>query len=328
MRLLLATAMLCLCTAALPAAATLEGVTFGTYISGPELSAADLQGRVVFWEYWGVNCPPCRRSISHLTELKHRYGDQLVMVANHCQSSDPAGIRSVWTDNGGDTSITVIDHGNLPGNNVTGIPRCFVFDHTGALLYSGSPFEVDAVIEEACAKAPGALVADREWTHLEREAFAIGRQQGPIASAIDSVREASESDDAAIAAEGKDLLDRVVNWAQEQEQAVASARGKQPLEAWETANKLAKLLKGDELGEPFEHMVKEMRGDRAFKKELKAAAMLGKIEAVAAEQGITNAGGKPEAAAACRKALEQVIKRYEGTVAANRAEGYIEEWKL
>ena len=33
----------------------------GSHIHGPKLKASDLKGKVVFFEYWGINCPPCYR---------------------------------------------------------------------------------------------------------------------------------------------------------------------------------------------------------------------------------------------------------------------------
>jgi hypothetical protein len=56
-RLPLAAAVLAL--AAVPAAAQtkakLDGATFGTTISGPKVEPADLKGRVVVVEFWGIN---------------------------------------------------------------------------------------------------------------------------------------------------------------------------------------------------------------------------------------------------------------------------------
>lgn len=321
-------ASLVVLAAALPGAATLDGANLGTYISGPKLDLAQLKGQVVFWEYWGVNCPPCRASIKHMVELKHELGDQVVMVYNHCQNSDPAGIRKVWAENGGDDSITVVDFGQLPGTNVSGIPHCFLFDHTGKLVFDGSPFKVADIMRETCAKAPGALVADREWSHLKAEAFAIGRQQGPIGSAIKSVRKATEDDDAAVAAEANELLGRVQAWALGAQESVQADRSAEPLAAWETANTMAGLLKGDDLSDPFKELVSELKKDKAFQEELKAAAALAKIEQVARENGITGGMGDPKAAAACKKALGQIADRFEGTAAAAKAQTYMTEWKL
>ena len=43
------------------------------YIHGPKITASSLKGKVVFFEYWGINCPPCIDSMPHLQELQDKY---------------------------------------------------------------------------------------------------------------------------------------------------------------------------------------------------------------------------------------------------------------
>ena len=45
----------------------------GSHIHGPKLKASDLKGKVVFFEYWGINCPPCIASMPHLQELQEKF---------------------------------------------------------------------------------------------------------------------------------------------------------------------------------------------------------------------------------------------------------------
>ena len=328
MRALLISGLALALTTTLPAAATLNGANFGSYISGPQVDASQFSGQVVFWEYWGVNCPPCRASISHLVSLKEELGDQVLMVANHAQSSDPANIRKVWSENGGNDRITVIDRGGLPGHQGGGIPKCYVFDHTGELVFEGHPMQVDDALRQACAKAPGKLATGYDWQHLQQEARTIGRQEGPIGGAIKSVRKSAESDDAAVVAEATELLSRVNGWVAEERAAMEAARTADPLAAWTKANTMAGLLKGDDLEDQFKEVVKEMKKDRAFQNEVKAGMALAKIEDMAAQQGVVDGSADPSVVAACKKALESVIKKYDGTVAANAANGYLTEWKL
>jgi thiol-disulfide isomerase/thioredoxin len=67
-------------------AAELKGVDLGTHLSGPRLTAADLSGKVVIFEYWGVNCPPCVANIPHVSELAAVASPEvLAVIANHCQ---------------------------------------------------------------------------------------------------------------------------------------------------------------------------------------------------------------------------------------------------
>ena len=135
---LLALTALCLIASAAQAAVTLEGIRPGAHVNGPKFDAADLKGRVVLVEYWGVNCPPCLASIPHISELQEKYGrDQFVIIANQCQDADEAKAKSVFKGRGGSDMITVINRGDLSGANVSGIPHCFLFNHEGKRRGSG-----------------------------------------------------------------------------------------------------------------------------------------------------------------------------------------------
>ena len=41
----------------------------GKVMFGEKISKAELKGKVVVLENWGVNCPPCVASLPHLAEL-------------------------------------------------------------------------------------------------------------------------------------------------------------------------------------------------------------------------------------------------------------------
>lgn len=56
------------------------------HIHGPKITIADLEGKVVFYEYWGINCPPCIASMPHLQSLQKKYGDKgFIVVGAHSQ---------------------------------------------------------------------------------------------------------------------------------------------------------------------------------------------------------------------------------------------------
>jgi hypothetical protein len=47
---------------------TAAGIQLGGHVAGPMLTPASLAHRVVLLEFWGVNCPPCIRSMPLLEE--------------------------------------------------------------------------------------------------------------------------------------------------------------------------------------------------------------------------------------------------------------------
>jgi thiol-disulfide isomerase/thioredoxin len=61
-------------------------------ISGRELSAASLRGKVVIVNFWATWCPPCRAEIPDLVALQARYADRLQVIG---VSQDEAGVEVV-----------------------------------------------------------------------------------------------------------------------------------------------------------------------------------------------------------------------------------------
>ena len=62
----------------------------GSHIHGPKLKASDLKGKVVFFEYWGINCPPCIASMPHLQELQEKFQSKgFTVIGSHSQLPSP-----------------------------------------------------------------------------------------------------------------------------------------------------------------------------------------------------------------------------------------------
>ena len=62
----------------------------GSHIHGPKLKASDLKGKVVFFEYWGINCPPCIASMPHLQELQEKFQSKVfTVIGSHSQLPSP-----------------------------------------------------------------------------------------------------------------------------------------------------------------------------------------------------------------------------------------------
>lgn len=60
------------------------------YIHGPKVNASELKGKVVFFEYWGINCPPCIASMPHLQELQNKYQSKgFTVIGSHSQGLSP-----------------------------------------------------------------------------------------------------------------------------------------------------------------------------------------------------------------------------------------------
>lgn len=61
-----------------------------SHIHGPKLKTSDLKGKVVFFEYWGINCPPCIASMPHLQELQEKFQSKgFTVIGSHSQLPSP-----------------------------------------------------------------------------------------------------------------------------------------------------------------------------------------------------------------------------------------------
>jgi len=58
--------------------ATFAELDKAQHLFGDKVTAADLKGKVVFLEYWGVRCPPCRASFPSLVALQKKF------ASSHC----------------------------------------------------------------------------------------------------------------------------------------------------------------------------------------------------------------------------------------------------
>ena len=154
---------------------------FGKVLFGEKVSKGDLKGKVVVVENWGVHCPPCIASLPHLAAMEKSNRDKgLVIIGAESQGSSKDAIKPLIEKAGVEYTITEGAEGPI---EVTGIPRAFVFDATGKLVYDGNPlgkeFEESVtkalstvtVAEPAAAAAPaastGPLIAMQAWTNSD-----------------------------------------------------------------------------------------------------------------------------------------------------------------
>ena len=310
-------------------AADLNGVNLGTHVSGPKITAADLSGKVVMFEYWGVNCPPCVANIPHVSELASLAdSEQLMVIANHCQG--PGKTAQVWKEKGGTDKPSVIEGGSLTGANVTGIPRCFIFDHTGKQVFDGHPSDVTPVLlNKLLDAAPGPLVNGGPYKFCAADAAALKSAGKPVTGVLKSLRSKAEKGKPEVQTEARALLDGVKAYCDKQMAGIASDRTENPAAAAQRLQRISFLTKGDEFGKPFEELQKELKADKVFQDEVKAAEALIAIKAQASKLGLDRGqvpASRRSEAQAIGQAIEQVCKRFPSTKAAKEAAECRDTW--
>jgi len=63
----------------------ISGKTYDVIGTAQGLKIKGLEGKVVFLEFFGHNCPPCLASIPHLIDLQNKYKDKLAIVSIEVQ---------------------------------------------------------------------------------------------------------------------------------------------------------------------------------------------------------------------------------------------------
>lgn len=158
---------------------TLSEWKLGKVLFGEKVSKDDTKGKVVVIEYWGTHCPPCIASLPHLAELEKKNRDKgLVVIGGECQGSSKDEIKPLITKAKVEYTITEGVNGPIP---VSGIPRAFVFDRDGKLVFDGYPLNPNftSAVQKALGDGPAPaasasklpsnapLIAARAWTNAE-----------------------------------------------------------------------------------------------------------------------------------------------------------------
>ena len=76
---------------------TMTDITGKTYeVTGTQqgLNIKGLEGKVIFLEFFGHNCPPCLASIPHLINLQKKYPNKLAVVSIEVQGYNNATLKA------------------------------------------------------------------------------------------------------------------------------------------------------------------------------------------------------------------------------------------
>lgn len=132
-----------------------------------KVSAAELRGKVVFIEYWGLHCPPCIAAMPKLQELYARYKDDgFVLIASHVQGPNEEAINKLFSEK--KLTFTSCDHFWLPqGHPQGGIPFSVLVGVDGKVVAMGHPVRVEPLVADEIKRAKGGLPI-LSGVHLEK----------------------------------------------------------------------------------------------------------------------------------------------------------------
>lgn len=133
--------------------------------------------QIVVVEFWATWCPPCIKSIPHLTELQKQFKDVRFIGV----SSEEADVVKKFVTKMGDKmdySVAIdadgkTSAGYMEAFGINGIPHAFIVDKEGRIVWHGHPMDgLDKAIEEVLAgKMDIAKAKKRDAAQKKLEAF-------------------------------------------------------------------------------------------------------------------------------------------------------------
>lgn len=271
-----------LLTGPLPAAefnmnVTAAGIRPGAHVAGPLLTADSLANRVVLLEFWGLNCPPCIRSMPMLEELHQSLGPHgLVVIGAHAQGGSAAELKPQVAKLG--VTFTILENATVEGGmDFQGIPHCMLFDHTGKCVYRGSPFSAQEAVVAAVKAAPGSILEGRTLAKLP-ELNTLLRDERQFATVLKKARGLTSSGDSETADEAKFVVEKIEAYGRRLLDEARSGKESDPARAADNVQRCAVLFKGSEIGTEAAKLNGEWKKDKQFQATVKAGQQLAKLE--------------------------------------------------
>lgn len=108
------------------------------WVSGPKLSEADLEGKVVLVDEWGVNCPPCRELLPTMEKVWRAFKNKpFILLGSHRQRATTEEMKALLDAN--KITYSVYQAAGVEGEPQNSyIPFMYVLDHRGRIIYQGN----------------------------------------------------------------------------------------------------------------------------------------------------------------------------------------------
>ncbi len=289
-------------------------IRLGTQLTGAKLTAADLKGKVVVVDFWGVNCAPCLAAMPGTAALNAELADfGLVVIGSHVQAAKPDQIKAVAASRGANFPITEQTRVE-GGNDFQGIPHVMVFDHTGACVFRGDPKEAEAKARTAVGEM---LVAG-----AGREKFAaqlapvvadLKKGQSPLA-VLPRVVALQNAASPTAAADAKALLAALTAAGQKKLDLAQEKAEGEPVEAFLLVEKLPAAYKGTPVAKDAVALVTKLKKEKAVKAELAARPAFEVVRQMDAQLA-AKVGEEKASAPEFQKANADLLKQLKAKVA-------------
>ncbi|MGE0707137.1 MAG: hypothetical protein AB7N76_17020 [Planctomycetota bacterium] len=215
--------------------------------------------------------------------MQQKYESQgFVLIAQHRQGAD---LKSKVEELARSSKVnyTITQGGNVPGDTSSGIPHAFLFDWKGECVAEGHPSELYAKIDQLMAKAPPWIGGGKEYKSEAVGKIVQGLRVPKYAKAIEDLNKLIEKGSDVDKEEATFLRDRIVRMGEAMLEDAKASESEDPLGALNTLNEIQVKFKGHELGEKAKTRLAELKKDKAFQEEIKAAKLLAQMQLFAGQ---------------------------------------------
>ncbi|MCR5413562.1 MAG: redoxin domain-containing protein [Kiritimatiellae bacterium] len=125
-----------------------------SWYSGDKLTEADLAGKVVLVDQWGIHCPPCQKLLPRMEKIWNSFkSKKFILLGSHHQPGSAEEVRAVISKK--KLTYPIYNQADLIGApSSNGLPFMYVVNHNGQVVYSGRD---DKAAIEAVVNALGEI---------------------------------------------------------------------------------------------------------------------------------------------------------------------------
>ena len=237
------------------------------HIFGPEITQEDLKGKVVFLEYWGVNCPPCRASYPHLVELQKKYEKtgKFTVLASHVQEFSKKVTEFLSTEK---VTFPVYQQFREPAAPCgDGIPHAALIDHTGKVVAEGYPTNLYKQVADLVKNTPPPMIGDTKVVYCKAQVKVLDSGKN-IANTVKSLERMAKIEGAK-GEEAKAIVDSVNSYLDAKKTRLLEKASSQPSVALEELTIFSKQINGLEQNKDVNTKISKLKKDTSLKKLLK-----------------------------------------------------------